>query len=43
MAIKAFTSNSAKWIYHKDYNLKDKNRKKIRMPKKAEYIGFGFR
>ena len=42
-AVKAFTSNSSKWIYHKDYNLKDKNKRKIRMPKKAEYVGFGFK
>eukprot|EP00347_Sterkiella_histriomuscorum_P017751 403348136 len=42
-ALKAFNSNSSKWIYHKDYNLKDQNRKKIRMPKKAENVGYGFK
>ena len=42
-AIKAFSSNSAKWIYHKDYAIKDRNKKKLRMPKKAENVGFGFR
>ena len=42
-AIKAFNSNSSKWIYHKDYNLKDKNRKKLKMPKKADNVGFGFK
>ncbi|CDW77802.1 allene oxide synthase 8r-lipoxygenase fusion protein [Stylonychia lemnae] len=42
-AIKAFSSNSAKWIYHKDYGMKDRNRKKLRLPKKAENVGFGFR
>jgi len=42
-ALKAFTSNSAKWIYYKEYGLKDKNKKKLRMPKKADNVGFGFK
>jgi hypothetical protein len=42
-ALKAFNSNSAKWIYYKEYGLKDKNKKKLRMPKKADNVGFGFK
>ena len=42
-ALKAFKSNSARWIYHKDYGLKDESKRKLRLPKKADNIGFGFK
>lgn len=43
MAIKPFSSNNTKWMSHRDYGLRDRNKKKLRMPKKADNFGFGFK